>query len=173
MNDAIKEIKIRAGLLSKGLSNGESWALGFLRGVRRLGEDEYARGSFQRKHSLDVIARSYGFKNFRHAREVLEANGIVEDFGKTLYRGRANGTLNHWFAAYEEARAFRERKGGYLLAYASQYFVVDADFIRDIGLDPDDENWKRMNYDWARPREPAARLALYAALFRREGKLRP
>ena len=64
--------------------------------------------------------------------------------------------LNHWFPNYAEARAHLEAEGGYLLPYRSQYFVTGADAITELGLDPDDPDWERIGWDWARPLDPAA-----------------
>jgi hypothetical protein len=58
----------------------------------------------------------------------------------------------------------RNASGGYLLAYRRDFFVADRPFIETLGLDPDGSEWRRMSFDWARPRDPAARRRLYGAL---------
>jgi hypothetical protein len=64
--------------------------------------------------------------------------------------------LNHWYSDYAEARAHREAEGGYLLLHRSQYFVTVAEAVRELGLDPQDPDWARIGWDWARPADTAA-----------------
>lgn len=59
--------------------------------------------------------------------------------------------LNHWFTRYEDARAYLQHHGGYLLPYGFQYFVTPAGGVRALGLDPNDPDWQRIGFDWARP----------------------
>ena len=78
--------------------------------------------------------------------------------------------LNHWFAAYDEARAFHaETTSGaapvYLLAYKRHFFVVDRHFIASLGLDADDADWQAIGWDWVRPRSAEARRRLYGKLL--------
>jgi hypothetical protein len=160
MNDAIEEMKIRAGLLLKQVRLGNTKAA---RRVAKRGR-ELQPGEVQRKHCLDVIAREFGFSDFRHARVVITADGEVPDFGGLLYDSQVGGTLNHWFATYAEALECHHERGGYLLPYRSQFLVVDASFVRDLGLDPQDEAWELMGRDWVRPNHPDSRRHLYAAL---------
>ena len=77
--------------------------------------------------------------------------------------------LNRWFSNYEEARAARAGGGGFLLPYRRHFFVCEAEVIRALGLDPEDEDWGRVGWDCARPADEAA----YARLReRRERVLR-
>jgi hypothetical protein len=64
--------------------------------------------------------------------------------------------LNHWFSAYDEARAWLDAEGGYLFPYGSQFFVTGADAIRELGLDPADPDWAAIGGDWVRPADAAA-----------------
>ena len=47
------------------------------------------------------------------------------------------------------------------LAYRRDRFVAGRAFVEDLGLDPDDPDWRRIGHDWVRPRDPAARARLY------------
>jgi hypothetical protein len=64
--------------------------------------------------------------------------------------------LHQWFTTYEEARAYRETAGGYLLPYRSHYFVANAGGIEELGLDPHDQDWARIGWDWVRPADQEA-----------------
>ena len=155
MHDAIEEMKVRADLLHKKFKRGDS------RARQRLAS---TGEPIQRRHCLDAVARQFGFDDFRHARRVIDADGPSEDFGRLLYRARNHGSLNHWYASYDEARSHQRASGGYLLPYRKQFMVVSAAFVRDLGLDPQAEAWTRMNFDWVRPADPDARRQLYANL---------
>jgi hypothetical protein len=72
--------------------------------------------------------------------------------GETLWYPRTLDVfLNRWFASYEDARESLRSEGGYLLPYRHQFFVCQAEAIRAMGLEPDDPDWERINFDGARP----------------------
>lgn len=64
---------------------------------------------------------------------------------------RMDAILSHWFTTYEEARSFRESQGGFLLPYRMHFFVTTGEAIRELGLDPEDPDWRRIDWDWVRP----------------------
>lgn len=159
MMDPVRELKIRANFLFAGIGRGDEHALARLGALRGVSAD-----SVQQKHCLAVVAREVGFMSWEHAKRVLEgaigANDEGADFGTMLYTG---GMLNEWFASYEEARArldgSSERR--FLLAYKRHFLVVMDDFIEALGMSPDDPDWAAIGWDWARPRDVAARSRLY------------
>jgi hypothetical protein len=178
MNDPVVELKVRAELLHKRVKASDPAALRRLRVLSELrrADDaalETAAAGVQRKHCLTAVAREAGFASWEHARRILDGDPEEADLGKLLYRSeRAAGGahLNHWFATYDEARAFHAETSHpetrrYLLAYQRHLFVVDRYFIEALGLDPDDADWEAMGWDWARPRQPAARRRLYGKLL--------
>lgn len=59
--------------------------------------------------------------------------------------------LNRWFPRYEDARGVLDREGGYLFPYKHHFFVCTSDALRVMGLDPDDPDWERIKWDYARP----------------------
>jgi hypothetical protein len=72
-----------------------------------------------------------------------------------LYGTNVRGTLNVWFANYDEARRQLDevRAGGnerYLLSFRTQFFLVDRHFIQDLGCDPADQDWEKIGFDWPR-----------------------
>jgi hypothetical protein len=75
----------------------------------------------------------------------------VDAEGPIMYVSRMDVFLNRWFRTYEEARASLDSEGGYLLPYASQFFVTVDGAIRELGLDPQDPDWARIGWDWVRP----------------------
>ncbi len=68
-----------------------------------------------------------------------------------MWVNRMDAVLSRWFTSYKAARASLEAEGGYLLPYRDQFFVTLGEGVRELGLDPDDPDWVRIGYDWARP----------------------
>ena len=64
--------------------------------------------------------------------------------------------VNRWFVKYEQARASREKEGGFLFPYKSQFFVTEREAIRELNLDPDDPDWELIGWDWVKPLDTAA-----------------
>lgn len=139
--DAIQELKIRAEIRQK-----------------RLGE------GVQRKDCLQAIAAELGFSSWAAAKTAISGEGEAMEFGTLLYPAQA-AHINLWYARYEEAASVREARGEYLLAYKRQFLVVDRYFIESLGLDPDDEDWREIAYDWVHPWKVAARTRLYGKLI--------
>ena len=69
---------------------------------------------------------------------------------------RMDAVLNRWFTSYDEARSSLELEGGYLLPFKSQFFVTLREGIRELGLDPDDPDWKLIGFDWVQPKDKEA-----------------
>jgi len=175
MIDPVRELKVRAEVLQRGIEAGEDVVLERLRALpelKRADRDALraAAASIQRKHCLAVVSRETGFASWDHARRVLEGDRDEADFGKML-SGPGRGTfLNHWFAAYDEARVVHQellarREDRYLLAYQRQFFITERGYIESLGLDPDDADWRAIGFDWVRPRSAPARRRLYAKLL--------
>jgi hypothetical protein len=68
--------------------------------------------------------------------------------------------VNRWFAKYDQARASREKEGGFLFPYKNQFFVTEREAIRELGLDPDDPDWQLIGWDWVKPLDTAAQERL-------------
>lgn len=165
MVSLIDSLRARARVLHRRASRLDPASLARL-GLEGASADEVA-ATLQRRHCLAAIARELGFSGWPHALAVLEGRD-TGDYGTLLYpRGGAAHT-NIWCKSYEEARGIREKTGGFLLAYKTQYFIVDRYFIETLGLDPDDPDWEAIGRDWARPRQPEARARLYARLIEQQ-----
>lgn len=175
MMDPVRELKVRAEILHHAVQASSPAAFERLRilpELRKATRDALrsAASGIQRKHCLAVIARETGFASWEHARRVLEGEPPEADFGTLLYGSTSGAHLNHWFAAYDEARDFQAERSsaasrGYLLAYKRHFFVADQHFIGALGLDPEDADWRSIGWDWARPRSFTARRRLYGKLL--------
>ncbi len=163
MNDATTEVKLRARLLKRAIDRKEPRALERLASLRAVNRPQ--AGEVKHKHCLDLVAQEFGFANFSQAREVFAGETLASDFGTLLEVNASSGLLNHWFANYEEAREFHEANGGYLLGYRRQSVVVKRPYIEALGLDPEDDDWVAMGFDWVRPRSVEARSRFYAKLL--------
>jgi hypothetical protein len=177
----IRESKVRAKLLHHGVRELQPKALERLRALpelRRAEEPELraTASTIKRKHCLAVVAKELGFASWEHARRVLDGDPSEVDFGKLLYGDNWGAYLNHWFASYEEARAFLDASSPglpsaqpsptrYLLAFKRHFFIVERFYIEALGLDPDDPDWRAIGWDWARPRSHDARRRLYAKVL--------
>jgi hypothetical protein len=173
--DPVRELKVRAEVLHHAVQASEVAALERLRvlaELRRADGDALraAAPAIQRKHCLLTVSRELGFASWEHARRVFEGDASELDFGTLLYAEFGAGHLNHWFASYEDARDFHAGTSNveacrYLLAYARQFFVVEREFIRLLGVDADDADWQAIGRDWPRPRSPDARRRLYGKIL--------
>jgi hypothetical protein len=115
------------------------------------------RDRVQLKHALTLIALELGFDSwaeFKAAAAVRTEEVHVPGLG---------AMLNRWFADYREARASLEAEGGFLFPYRSQFFVCEAEGVRVMGFEPEDPDWRRIGFDWVRPRDRAAWERLCAA----------
>ena len=163
MVDTIDELRARAAIFHRRVQAREPEALARLRALPEL--RDAATPEVKRRHCLNVIAREFGFSHWRHAKQVLEGDAAVEDFGTLLNPRACHGFVNHWFAQHGEAREAHALHGGYLLPYKRHFVVVTREYVVALGLDPDDPDWGRMGHDWARPLDPAARRRLYSRLI--------
>ncbi len=160
MNDAISELKIRARMLHKRVQSGDTAALERVRRGQQLTPD-----TVQHKHCLAAVARENGFRSWQHATRVVRGDVGEQDFGKLLVPGHCGGFLNEWFADYDQALAAKQANNRFLLAYQRHFVVVTADFIRALGLDPNDPDWRRINRNWVQPGDVRARERLYGRLL--------
>ncbi len=162
MVDIIDRLKTEARVLHRKASDGDPAALARIRKVHENPklEDMALKSAVKRRHGLSALARELGFDGWTHAAQVLRGKNNT-DFGKLLYPGRCAVHSNIWSASYREAQEIHRDVGGYLLAYKHHFLIVDADYIRTMGLDPVDKDWRAIEYDWVRPKSPEARSRLY------------
>lgn len=167
MVDIILSLKTHARVFHRKVQAGDVDALARIRAVDEFKnlDDETISSSVKRRHCLAAIASEIGFSGWSHTLQVLQGKD-VNDFGTLLYPGRCSAHLNIWCASHDEARRVRDARDGFLLGWRSQYIVVDDDYIRTLGLDPADPDWRRIGRDWVRPGDPLARRNLYGKLVR-------
>lgn len=158
---AIDELKAQARVLHGQIKAGQPSALARVRDQKVLA----VMDELQRRHCLVAVARENGFKGWQHATAVLRGEDS-SSFGKLLYPRGGAAHSNIWCASYDEARELRAQTRGYLLAYQHQYFIADDYFVRDLGLDPDDPDWRAIARDWVQPGDYRARDRLYCARIR-------
>ncbi|MGB6976052.1 MAG: hypothetical protein WBE18_01130 [Gammaproteobacteria bacterium] len=151
---SVAECKIQASILLKSFhSNDPEKAKSAAKRLRRLPEfdklslEEIIQTNIKRKHALAVIALEKGFKSWADLK--CQIPFII------------GGFLNKWFVNYEEAKTHLHITHGFLLPYKNQFFICEADYIKQIGLDPNDPDWELMGYDWAKPSNHEAWQRLY------------
>lgn len=151
---SISECKIKASILLKelraaDLERSQAAAKRFKRLAEfsKLSIDAICNADIKRKHALAVIALEKGFQSWSELKYQLP-----------LIRG---GFLNHWFASYDEAKSFQKANGGYLFPYKSQCFIANEDYLRNLGLDPNDTDWALILFDWVKPANNKAWQRLY------------
>lgn len=155
----IEEYKIQASILLKSLrgNDKEKAAKRFkhLPEFTDLSVTEILQKEIKRKHALCVIALENGFKSWTDLK--IQTRFII------------GGYLNLWFATYSEAKEHLASSDGFLLPYKNQFFICNANYMKQIGFDPDDPDWKRMGYDWVEPVDHAAWQRIYKKWSQKEG----
>lgn len=160
MADIVETLKSQARILQRNIQQTHPGALSRIRTLKELRhlDDAILPIQVRRRHCLTVIARELGFRGWAHAVHSLRDDTT---FGRLLYPPRCGGHINIWCTSYEEAQSTHARHGGYLLAYQTQYLVVEVGYIKSLGLDPKDPDWERIGYNWVEPLDPSARNRLY------------
>jgi|688.fasta_scaffold714636_2 hypothetical protein len=134
----LEECKIQASILFKSLTkpsdSSDAMSLGALKRFRRCPETrDIPTDLLKLKHAFAVIAFEKGFSSW----ETLKLQiGLIK-----------GGFLNLWFRNYEEAKAYQKESGGFLLPYKKQFFICNHDYIRNLGLDPNDPRWASIHCD--------------------------
>src|SRR5436190_6451023 len=160
MNDAVQEIRVRAEILHRKAQAHSATTLNRFRAVPCFDPTK-----IRRRDCLFVLAREMGFLSWPHAKRVLSGEG-TDDFGILLCPKKCGGHLNLWYKTHDEAETVRRTRGGYLLAYRKQFLVVESPYIEGLGLDPNDPDWKDLDFDWTvRNGKDAARARLYSKLI--------
>jgi hypothetical protein len=150
----IKECKIQASILLKSLHSktpeiAKNAAKRFqcLPEFMKLSSAEIIQSNIKRKHALMASAIENGFKSW-----------IDLKIQMPFIRG---GFLNKWFAHYPEANSHLQSNGGFLLPYKNHFFICDANYIKYLGLEPDNLDWQLIGYDWEHPNDKNAWQRLY------------
>ena len=126
------EAKIQASILLKSLHGADAQKAA--KRFKRLPEfanlsiEDILQQDIKRKHALAVIAIENGFNSWTDLK--MQIHFIV------------GGYLNLWFTNYAEAKSHLESAGGFLLPYKHQFFICNANYIRQIGFGSDDSDWK-------------------------------
>lgn len=144
----LREVRIRASLMMKAARTGDPDALACLgpKPKRRTALNTVA---------LEMTGRNYLDLRALKPRAEPEQRSSVADPARMFERHLAQ-FLNHWFANYEEARLHLEAAGGFLFPFKSQFVVVEADVLRNVGLDPEDPDWAAIGWNWVKPSSATA-----------------
>lgn len=108
-------------------------------------------------------ARSYGFIDWLHAREVLACrSGFPQrGYGKFWYSTRCVTLLNIWCTSIAEAKSLQQRQGGVILPYQNQFILANDEYLSTIGLTLDDPLWNGLAHNWCEgPDELRQEMAL-------------
>lgn len=89
------------------------------------------------KQALEILAHQHQFPDWKSYKNSLD----------TFWYSQSSAYLNHWFASHKDALMYLEQHQGYLLTYKGDYFVATAEYIEHLGIDPNAEVWKVINYD--------------------------
>jgi hypothetical protein len=148
---SLSEAKIQASKLLKALQSEDATKAAkrfqCLPEFAILSVSEILQHDIKRKHALQVIALENGFASWLDLK--IQIRFIV------------GGYLNLWFANYSEAKSHLQQSGGFLLPYKKQFFICNATYLKQIGFDPDDPDWKRIGFDWHSPADKNAWQRLY------------
>jgi|SRR3989304_4958458 len=151
---SVKECKIQASILLKSLYSSDcKKSKQAAKRFQRLPEfkknslDEIIQVEIKRKTALAVIAVENGFQSWAKLK-----------CQQPFIRG---GFLNNWFAKYIEAKSYLKLNGGFLFPYKKQFFICDADYIKNLGFIPNDHDWKLIGYNWSNPDNKEAWKRLY------------
>jgi len=107
------------------------------------------------KHALAVVAEERGHESWPALERALVAPPPA------FHAPCLGGFLLRWFADADEAAMSLRTLGGYLLPYGDQCFVCEAETVRELGLDPEDPDWRAVAFDLVRPADDAARERLF------------
>ncbi|MFY0573653.1 hypothetical protein ACN28S_04130 [Cystobacter fuscus] len=84
--------------------------------------------------------------------------------GSLLHPG-GGGDLKRWFSTYAQARESLLAHGGWLFPFRQQFFVCEHTFLRALGVDATDPDWRRIGFNWVEPADDAARARLESKLI--------
>ncbi len=141
---SVAECKIQASILLKSIRSDEQEKVRkaakrfqLLTEFSKIPLDAILEIPFKYKNALAVIALENGFQSWVDLK--IQVPFIV------------GGFLNQWFAHYADAKLYLQKCRGFLLPYKNQFFVCEANYIKQLGFDPNDPDWKLTGYDWANP----------------------
>ncbi|MES2857329.1 MAG: hypothetical protein V4692_15775 [Bdellovibrionota bacterium] len=113
--------------------------------------------SIQLKDAFELLAKSAGFKSWRHLKEIFEATEHYCPRGSTA-------RWKIWIKDYEEAKAQLEssmakstgKQGSFLLPYRDHFFICDDDYVEFLGVDRNDPDLAKVGPNWVEPADSNA-----------------
>lgn len=116
-------------------------------------------GKQSTKEVLDLFAKTYSLNSFKEVKKIIKNPITLSD---------ANQAKILWFNKYSEAVIFFENHGGYLFPLDKRYILCKEDFIKALGLDVGDEDWKKIQCNWVYPKDPEAHFRLFEKLLKQQ-----
>ena len=174
--DNLEEVRIRASRLRKELNSpDDAIAMRSAERFRAIASfrDQTAeqivatRALVRRKHALAVVAVEAGFANWLELR-CAKTPGTHATFDTTrLFQRGSAGFLNLWFRNYDQARALLTAEPKrYLFPHREHFFLCEALFLENAGVDPAHPDWERIGRDWVKPADGGASARLAVRLRR-------
>jgi hypothetical protein len=108
----------------------------------------------QLKHAYQLIAFENGFKTWADLKRTV----IEKD---CLYRSNGVAFIHSWFKDYQKAEAYHLKNGGYLLSIWKDFIVCGNEYIECLRLHHLPEDWKKIGYNWAKPKDKDAWFRLF------------
>lgn len=130
--------------------------------------------SFTLNKYLELFARESGYDSWLSLSKSIRANEAIEEgVDAELYiPGVSEFNFNIWCSTYEDAKELLDaHKGYYLLQYKGSFFLAQAPHIEGLGLSPTDRDWGNIGWDWAKPKDPEAKVRLQKKLRQAREKL--
>lgn len=111
----------------------------------------------QLKEAFDIIAKASGFKSWQDLSELYVATEHYCPKGSSAH-------WKVWFKNYDEALKHLADGADYLLPYRDHYFICEKDYLTFLGIDPNDEDLKKIGRNWIEPKDADAFLRLTTKL---------
>jgi hypothetical protein len=119
----------------------------------------------KRKDALLIIALEKGFDSWLQLK-----NYFYRILSSPFEDNYVGGFLNLWFTRYVDAKSQQKKQGGYLLPYKKQYFLANEEYIKALGLDPFDPDWKLIDWDWVKAKDKNALNRLFQKWLMEKGE---
>ena len=91
----------------------------------------------QLKEAYEILAKTAGYESWRHYKAAIEN---TSDFAG----GVSGSSLNVWTKVHQEALQHALETNGYVIPHENYFFVGDRDYLKSIGIDPNDRDLQRV-----------------------------
>lgn len=109
----------------------------------------------KKKDILNLIAKSLNTADFSALKKRMKSPFSELDFSQATPL---------WFDKYSDAVSFLNKGHAVLLPYENRYVVIQLKDLEHIGLDKDEPNWEKIQYNWVYPGDCDALLSLFVKI---------